>query len=88
VAARGRRPRVGQSLGRCAAAFLIASWLLSDKMDAEKTAPSPRVVRAINRGVDTIRADKEGGRAAMIKWAASIPTSPARWFAGNRQSDC
>jgi hypothetical protein len=30
-------------------------------------------VRAINRGIDAIHADKEGGRAAMIKWAGLNP---------------
>ena len=30
-------------------------------------------MRAINRGVDAIHADKEGGRSAMIKWAGLNP---------------
>ena len=30
-------------------------------------------MRAINRGVDAIHADKDGGRAAMIKWAGLNP---------------
>ncbi|MGZ9126114.1 MAG: hypothetical protein ACXW48_24025 [Candidatus Binatia bacterium] len=30
-------------------------------------------MRAINKGVDAIRADKDGARAAMIKWAGLNP---------------
>jgi ABC-type nitrate/sulfonate/bicarbonate transport system substrate-binding protein len=49
--------------------FLIASWFASDKWIQKNKATARAFVRAINRGVDAIQADKEGARSAMIKWS-------------------
>ena len=53
--------------------FLIASWFASEKWLQKNSSVAQAFVRAINRGVDAIRADKEGARAAMIKWAGLNP---------------
>ena len=54
--------------------FLIASWFASDKWLQKNKETGQAFVRAINRGIDAIQADKEGGsRAAMIKWAGLNP---------------
>jgi NitT/TauT family transport system substrate-binding protein len=53
--------------------FLIASWFASDKWIAKNKPMVQAFVRAINRGVDTIHADPEGSRAAMVKWAGLNP---------------
>ena len=53
--------------------FLIASWFASEKWIQKNKATGEAFVRAINRGIDAIHADKEGGRAAMIKWAGLNP---------------
>jgi NitT/TauT family transport system substrate-binding protein len=53
--------------------FLIASWFASEKWIAKNKPMVQAFVRAINRGVDTIHADPEGSRAAMVKWAGLNP---------------
>ena len=53
--------------------FLIASWFASDKWIQKNKATAQAFVRAINRGIDAIHADKEGARAAMIKWSGLSP---------------
>ena len=53
--------------------FLIASWFASEKWIAKNKEMSQAFVRAINRGVDSIHADPEGSRAAMVKWAGLNP---------------
>jgi NitT/TauT family transport system substrate-binding protein len=53
--------------------FLIASWFASEKWLAKNKETGQAFVRAINRGIDAIRADPEGSRAAMVKWAGLSP---------------
>jgi NitT/TauT family transport system substrate-binding protein len=53
--------------------FLIASWFVSEKWLAKNRGPAQAFVRAINRGVDAVRADPAVSRAAMIKWAGLNP---------------
>lgn len=53
--------------------FLIASWFASEKWIQKNKETAQAFVRAINRGIDAIHADKEGARAAMIKWAGLNP---------------
>jgi ABC-type nitrate/sulfonate/bicarbonate transport system substrate-binding protein len=52
---------------------LIASWFASDKWIQKNKPTGQAFVRAINRGIDAIHADKEGGRSAMIKWSGLNP---------------
>jgi len=53
--------------------FLIASWFASEKWLQKNRNTAQAFVRALHRGVDAVRADKEGARAAMIKWAGLNP---------------
>src|SRR5215475_5011581 len=53
--------------------FLIASWFASEKWIAKNKEMGQAFVRAIGRGVDSIHADPEGSRAAMVKWAGLNP---------------
>jgi NitT/TauT family transport system substrate-binding protein len=53
--------------------FLIASWFASEKWIQKNKATAQAFVRAINRGIDAVHADKEGMRAAMIKWSGLTP---------------
>ncbi|HKY06603.1 MAG TPA: ABC transporter substrate-binding protein [Candidatus Binatia bacterium] len=53
--------------------FLIASWFASEKWLAKNKQTGEAFVRAIGRGIDAIKADPEGSRAAMIKWAGLKP---------------
>ena len=53
--------------------FLIASWFASEKWLAKNKETGQAFVRSINRGIDAIKADPEGSRAAMIKWAGLKP---------------
>ena len=53
--------------------FLIASWFGSEKWLQKNKQTGEAFVRAINRGIDAIHADKDGARAAMIKWAGLNP---------------
>ena len=53
--------------------FLIASWFASEKWIQKNKSTAQAFVRAINRGIDAIHADKDGARAAMIKWAGLNP---------------
>ncbi|MBM4261006.1 MAG: transporter substrate-binding domain-containing protein [Deltaproteobacteria bacterium] len=53
--------------------FLVASWFASEKWIQKNKSTGEAFVRAINRGVDAIRTDKDGARAAMIKWAGLNP---------------
>ena len=53
--------------------ILIASWFASEKWMQKNKGTGEAFISAINRGIDAIRADKEGGRAAMIKWAGLGP---------------
>lgn len=70
VAARKPETRVlSNPWGDVVAKFLIASWFASDKWIQKNKNMAQAFVRAINRGIDAIHADKEGARAAMIKWA-------------------
>jgi NitT/TauT family transport system substrate-binding protein len=49
--------------------FLIASWFASEKWILKNKQMAEAFVRAINRGIDAIRADPTGSRSAMVKWA-------------------
>lgn len=49
--------------------FLIASWFASEKWIQKNKETVQAFVRAINRGVDAMRADPEGTRNVMVKWA-------------------
>ena len=74
VAARKAETRVlSNPWGDVLPKFLIASWFASEKWIQKNKATGEAFVRAINRGIDAIHADKEGGRAAMIKWAGLNP---------------
>ena len=74
VAARRAETRVlSNPWGDVLPKFLIASWFASEKWIQKNQATAQAFVRAINKGVDAIRADKEGGRPAMIKWAGLNP---------------
>jgi len=74
VAARRPETRVlANPWGDVLPRFLIASWFASDKWIQKNRAVAQGFVRAINRGVDAIHADKDGARAAMIKWAGLNP---------------
>src|ERR1044071_6107599 len=53
--------------------FLIASWFASGKWGQKNRPVGQAFVRAINRGIDSIHADPEGARGAMIKWAKLNP---------------
>jgi NitT/TauT family transport system substrate-binding protein len=59
--------------GDVAAKFLIASWFASEKWIQKNRSTAQAFVRAINKGIDAIHADKEGARSAMIKWAGLKP---------------
>lgn len=74
VAARRPETRVlSNPWGDVLPKFLIASWFASEKWIQKNKETAQAFVRAINRGVDAIRADKEASRAAMIKWAGLNP---------------
>jgi len=76
VAAAMRRPEVrllAHPWGDVAPRFLIASYFASDKWIQKNRDTAQAFVRAINRGVDAVHADKDGARAAMIKWAGLNP---------------
>jgi NitT/TauT family transport system substrate-binding protein len=74
VAARRPETRVlANPWGNVLPKFLIASWFASEKWIQKNQQLGQAFVRAINRGVDAIHADKEGARAAMIKWAGINP---------------
>jgi NitT/TauT family transport system substrate-binding protein len=74
VAARRPETRVlSNPWGDVLPRFLIASWFASEKWIQKNKETGQGFVRAINKGIDAIRADKEGARAAMIKWAGLNP---------------
>ena len=74
VAARRPETRVlSNPWGDVLPRFMIASWFASDKWIQKNRAVAQSFVRALHRGVDAVRADKEGARAAMIKWAGLNP---------------
>jgi NitT/TauT family transport system substrate-binding protein len=74
VAARKPETRVlSNPWGDVLAKFLIASWFASEKWIQKNKEITQAFVRAINRGVDAIHADKDGARSAMIKWAGLNP---------------
>jgi len=74
VAARRPETRVlSNPWGDVLPRFLVASWFASEKWIQKNQEVSQAFVRAINKGVDAIHADKDGGRAAMIKWAGLNP---------------
>jgi NitT/TauT family transport system substrate-binding protein len=76
AAAAARRPEIrvlANPWGDVAARFLIASWFASDKWIQKNKQTAQAFVRAINRGVESIQADKEGARGAMVKWAGLNP---------------
>ena len=76
AAAAARRPEIrvlSNPWGDVASRFLIASWFASEKWIQKNKQTAQAFVRAINRGVDAIQADKEGARNAMIKWAGLNP---------------
>lgn len=64
---------LAQPWGEVLPKFLIASWFASDKWLAKNKETGQAFVRAIGRGIDAIRADAEGSRAAMVKWAGLNP---------------
>jgi NitT/TauT family transport system substrate-binding protein len=53
--------------------FLIASWFASEKWILKNKQMAEAFVRAINRGIDAIRADPAGSRSSMVKWAGLNP---------------
>lgn len=72
AAAAASRPEIrvlSNPWGDVAPRFLIASWFASEKWVQKNRKTAQAFIRAINRGVDAIHADKEGARSAMIKWA-------------------
>ncbi len=74
VAARRPETRVlSNPWGDVLPRFLVASWFASEKWIQKNKEVSQAFVRAINKGVDAIHTDKDGGRAAMIKWAGLNP---------------
>ena len=76
ASAAARRPEIrvlANPWGDVVPKFLIASWFASDKWIQKNKATAQAFVRAINRGIDAIHADKEGARAAMIKWSGLSP---------------
>ena len=76
AAAAARRPEIrvlSNPWGDVVPKFLIASWFASDKWIQKNKPTGQAFVRAINRGIDAIHADKEGGRSAMIKWSGLNP---------------
>src|ERR1044071_5616916 len=68
AAAAARRPEV-----RVLSKFLIASWFASDKWIQKNKPTAQAFVRAVNHGIDAVHSDKEGMRAAMIKWSGLSP---------------
>ena len=76
AAAAARKPEIRvltNPWGDVAPRFLIASWFASDKWVQKNRDTARAFIRAINRGVDAIHADKDGARSAMIKWAGLKP---------------
>ena len=74
VAARRPETRVlSNPWGDVLPRFLIASWFASEKWLQKNRAVAQSFVRALNRGIDATVADKDGARAAMIKWAGLNP---------------
>ena len=76
AAAAARRPEIrvlSNPWGDVLPKFLIASWFASDKWIQKNKTTAQAFVRAVNRGIDAIHADKEGARAAMIKWSGLSP---------------
>ena len=76
AAAAARKPEIrvlSNPWGDVLPKFLIASWFASDKWIQKNKATAQAFVRAINRGIDAIHADKEGARSAMIKWSGLSP---------------
>jgi NitT/TauT family transport system substrate-binding protein len=74
VAARRPETRVlANPWGDVLPRFLIATWFASDKWIQKNRAVAQGFVRAMNRGVDAVNTDKDGARAAMIKWAGLNP---------------
>jgi NitT/TauT family transport system substrate-binding protein len=76
AAAAARKPEIrvlANPWGDVASRFLIASWFASEKWVQKNRDTARAFVRAINRGIDAIHADKEGARNAMIKWAGLTP---------------
>jgi NitT/TauT family transport system substrate-binding protein len=53
--------------------FLIASWFASEKWIQKNREVVQSFVRAINRGVDAMRTDPDGGRSLMVKWTGLSP---------------
>ena len=71
-----RRPEIrvlSNPWGDVVPKFLIASWFASEKWIQKNKETGRAFVRAINRGIEAIHADKEGGRSAMIKWSGLNP---------------
>lgn len=74
VAARRAETRVlSNPWGDVLPKFVIASWFASEKWIQKNKTTSEAFVRALNRGIDAARTDREGARAAMIKWAGLNP---------------
>ena len=76
AAAAARRPEIrvlSNPWGDVLPKFLIACWFASDKWIQKNKTTAQAFVRAVNRGIDAIHADKEGARAAMIKWSGLSP---------------
>jgi NitT/TauT family transport system substrate-binding protein len=69
---------LAQPWGEVLPKFLIASWFASEKWLAKNKPTGQAFVRAINRGIDAIRADAAVSRAAMIKWAGLNPDLAAK----------
>lgn len=79
VAARRPETRVlSNPWGDVLPRFLIASWFASEKWLKENRAFAQAFVRALNKGIDATNTDKEGARAAMIKWARLNPDFAAK----------
>ncbi len=53
--------------------FLIASWFASAKWMVKNKETVEGFLRAMNRGIDAVNADREGARSAMVKWTGLSP---------------
>jgi len=66
--ARGLARVLAHNWGEVVPKFLIASWFASEKWVQKNKEVVQSFVRAINRGIDAMRTDADGGRGLMVKW--------------------
>jgi NitT/TauT family transport system substrate-binding protein len=53
--------------------FLIASWFASEKWLQKNKQTAQAFITAVNRGIDTVRADPKGSRKLIAKWTGLSP---------------